>query len=161
MEELIRVGMAKYHVIHNPGKLVCQGLGSCVAVVLYDKEKKIGGLAHVMLPYRKEAKDHSNPDKFADSAIDSMIEMMVSKGALERRIKAKIFGGANMFPHVQNASLMNMGEKNVTAVKRELAKRKIEIIAEDLRGDQGRTLVFDTRDGSVRVKTIKGEERVC
>lgn len=160
MKEPVRVGMSEYKVAHNPEVLMCQGLGSCVGIVLYDPAARIGALAHIMLPYRRESKDRSNPKKFADSAMDLMVNEMVRAGASRTRIEAKIFGGANMFPHVQSRSLMNVGEKNIAAVKEELERRKIEITAEEIRGEYGRTVVFDTRDGTVRVRTVKGEERV-
>ncbi len=44
------VGMGRIVVERDPAVLSCIGLGSCIGVSLYDKEKKIGGLAHIMLP---------------------------------------------------------------------------------------------------------------
>lgn len=156
----IKVGMAEYKVMGNPAVLMSIGLGSCIGIVLYDPFNKIGALAHIMLPRHSDAKDQSNPAKFADTSIDLMVAEMEERGSLMRNIKAKIFGGANMFPNVQSKTLMNVGERNAMAVKEELGKRKITIIAEDLGGISGRTIVFDIKDGSVRVKTIRGESVV-
>jgi len=158
--EPIKIGMSEYKVAKNPEILTSIGLGSCIGIILYDAFNKIGGLAHVMLPRRSEVKDKSNPAKFADSSIELMLNEMESKGSLQRNIKAKIFGGANMFPNVQSSTLMNIGERNALAVKEELEKRKIKITAEDLGGNAGRTIIFDIKDGSVRVRTVRGEERV-
>ena len=158
--EPIRVGMAEYKVSSNPAVLTSIGLGSCIGIVLYDVFEKNGGLAHIMLPRSSDAKDKSNPAKFADTCIELRLREMETKGSLRRNIKAKIFGGANMFPSVQSATLMNVGERNAQAVKEELEKRKIKLVAEDLGGNSGRTIYFDTQDGSVRVKTIKGEEKI-
>ncbi len=158
--EPIKIGMSQYKVAENRTILTCIGLGSCIGIVLYDAFNKIGGLAHIMLPRQSEAKDKSNPAKFADSSIDLMLNEMEARSSLKRNIKAKIFGGANMFPNVQSSTLMNVGERNVRAVKEELEKRKIKIVAEDLGGHIGRTIIFDTKDGSVRVKTVRGEERL-
>ncbi|MFH0772408.1 MAG: chemotaxis protein CheD [Candidatus Omnitrophota bacterium] len=158
--EPIRVGMAEYKVASNPAALTSIGLGSCIGIVLYDAFNKLGALAHVMLPRESEAKDKSNPAKFADTAIELILEEMEKRGSLKRNIKAKIFGGANMFPSVQSVTLLNVGERNAQAVKEELEKRKIKLVAEDLGGNSGRTIYFDIQDGSVRVRTIRGEERV-
>jgi len=151
--------MSEYKVVKNPGLLTSIGLGSCIGIILYDAFNKIGGLAHVMLPRRSEAKDKSNPAKFADSSIELMLEEMEGQGSLQRNIKAKIFGGANMFPNVQSSTLMNIGERNALAVKEELEKRSIKIAAEDLGGSVGRTIYFDTKDGSVTVKNVRGETK--
>ncbi len=152
--------MAEYKVVTSPALLTSIGLGSCIGLVLYDAINKIGALAHIMLPKQSEAKNKSNPAKFADTSIDLMLAEMEARGAFKRNIKAKLFGGANMFPNVQGKVLMNVGARNAAAVKEELTKRKIAVVAEDLGGHCGRTIVFDTRDGSVRVKTIKGENVV-
>ncbi len=158
--EPIKVGMSEYKVASNPAVLASIGLGSCIGIVLYDAFEKNGGLAHIMLPRSSDAKDKSNPAKFADTSIELMLSEMEAKGSLRRNIKAKIFGGANMFPNVQSTTLLNVGERNAQAVKGELEKRKIKLVAEDLGGSFGRTIYFDIKDGSVRVRTIKGEERV-
>jgi chemotaxis protein CheD len=158
--ESLRVGMAEFKVANLPTILTSIGLGSCVAVVLYDDFKKIGGLAHIMLPKEKEANDTSNPAKFADSAIELMLKEMEKKGANKKNIKAKIFGGANMFPNIYHNPLTKVGERNIIAVREELKKRKIRIVAEDVGGNIGRTVIFDTSNGKVIVKNAKGEEKV-
>ena len=152
--------MAEYKVMGNPAVLTSIGLGSCIGIVLYDAINKIGALAHIMLPRQSEAKNKSNPAKFADTSIDLMLAEMEERGSFKRNIKAKLFGGANMFPKVQGKILLNVGARNSAAVKEELIKRKIAVVAEDLGGHFGRTIVFDTRNGSVRVKTIRGESVV-
>ena len=158
--EPIKVGMTEFKVARNPERLMTLGLGSCVGVVLYDAFNKIGGLAHIMLPRQSEAKDKSNPAKFADAAIELMLTEMEKAGSFKNNIKAKIFGGANMFSNLQNSAFLNVGERNAHAVKEELEKRKIKLIAEELGGSSGRTITLDTADGSVRVRTARREERV-
>ena len=154
--EPIKVGMAEYKVRVSPALLTSIGLGSCIGLVLYDAINKIGALAHIMLPRQSEAKNKSNPAKFADTSIDLMLAEMEARGAFKRNIKAKMFGGANMFPNVQGQILMNVGARNAVAVRAELAKRRITIVAEDVGGHCGRTIIFDTRNGSVCVKTVRG-----
>lgn len=156
----IHVGMGEIRVAKPPHLLTAVGLGSCMAVALYDKEVKIGGLAHIVLPYMKEAKSKSFSTRFSDAAISRMIEEMRKEGANQRNIKAKIFGGANMFPEIiYPNSIMDVGKRNILAVKEELKNHNIEIIAEEVNQDFGRSIFFDTRDGSVLVKTAHLEQR--
>ena len=153
--------MGECHVEHNPAILTCVGLGSCVGVVLYDAIKKLGGLAHVMLPKQCEAKNQSPSARFADTAIELLLKEMADRGSTLRNVKAKIFGGANMFPDiVRPNAVMNVGERNIRAVKQELRKRKLEIIGEDLGGQWGRSIFFNTADGSVRVRNVLGEQKL-
>jgi chemotaxis protein CheD len=156
----ITVGIGEIKVTESPHILRIVGLGSCIAVVLYDSSTRIGGLAHVMLPLIEESHDKSNPTRFSDIAVAMMIEEMERRGARTQEIKAKIFGGSNMFPEIifSNSS-MDIGKKNVLAVKEELKKFNIQIAASDVGDHLGRTVLFDTGDGSVIVKTAHLEWR--
>ena len=157
--KIILVKMAEYVIGRDSEILTCVGLGSCVGIALYHAPSKMGGLAHIMLPRQAEVPHSShNPAKFADSAIAAMIKDMEHLGATLRNIRAKIFGGANMFSNIQS-EMLSVGEKNIAVIREELTKRKIPIETEELGGSSGRTLFFDTRDGSVRVKTVYGQEK--
>ena len=150
----IAVGMGEIRVAEPPRILMAAGIGSCIAVTLYDRDARVGGMAHLMLPYREEAHDSSNPTKFADVAIAMMIAEMERRGARTQNMRAKIFGGANMFPEIIPAdSTINVGERNILAVREELNKLNIAIIAEAVGDHFGRTVSFDTGTGSVVVKT--------
>ena len=113
-----------------------------------------------MLPSRQEATSQTKAGKFADSSIQLMVERMEALGASGRGLQAKLFGGANMFPSVPGNVLIRIGERNIQAVKEELAKRRIALVAEDVGGHRGRSILFTPHDGVVRVTYIHGEERV-
>lgn len=156
----ITVGIGDIKVTESPHILRIVGLGSCIAVMLYDKGTRIGGLAHVMLPHIEESHDKSNPSRFSDIAVGMMIEEMERRGARTYEIRAKIFGGSNMFPEIifSNGS-MDIGKRNIVAVKEELKKYNIQIAASEVGDHIGRTVLFDTGDGSVLVKTAHSEWR--
>ena len=156
----ITVGIGDIKVTESPHILRIVGLGSCIAVVLYDRSTRIGGLAHVMLPHIEESHDKSNPSRFSDIAVGMMIEEMERRGARTQEIRAKIFGGSNMFPEIifSNGS-MDIGKRNILAVKEELKRYNIQIAASEVGDHIGRTVLFDTGDGSVLVKTAPLEWR--
>ncbi len=155
------MNMGKYEVTNNSTELICVGLGSCVGVALFDTVHKIGALAHVVLPKQSEGKNKGNKYKYADASIEAMLKEMEAQGAQRRSTRAKLFGGANMFPNISGSKMLRIGERNLEAVKEELAKRKIKVIAEEVGGHFGRTIYFDVQTGNVRVKDIHGEERIC
>ncbi len=158
--ELI-VGMGEIMVAESPYVLRCVGIGSCIAVAIYDKAVTMGGLAHNMLPQIAESSDKSSPARYSDAAIVMMIKEMKERNVSVCNLKAKIFGGANMFSDIISSdSTMNVGRRNISAVREELMKHGIEIVAEDVGGHVGRSVLFDMRDGSVVVRTINvGEEK--
>lgn len=155
MNQTIRVGMAEYKTAKSPLILTTLGLGSCVGVALYDKTIKVAGLAHIMLPdSRLSSKKRYNPGKFADTAIDALVENMIKLGANARNIKSKIAGGAQMFKVKSENSIMRIGKRNIEAVKQKLDLLNIEIVAEDVAGNYGRTVELHCETGAFTIKSI-------
>ncbi len=150
----IAVGMGEIGIAEHPHTLRAIGVGSCVAVALHDNKAGIGGLAHVVLPYLAGNRDGLESARFSDGAIRMMIAQMKTRGTMIRNIIAKVFGGANMFPAlIVPGGTMDIGSKNVQAVRQELAQHGIPIAAEEVGEHIGRTVLFDPKDGSIIVKT--------
>ncbi|MFP4112053.1 MAG: chemotaxis protein CheD [Candidatus Woesearchaeota archaeon] len=158
MSEEIMVDMGKYAVSASPDILVSLGLGSCVGVAIYDSEKKIGGLAHIMLPniYDNAKNDTINQNKFADVALPNMLKDLESKGCNKARLKAKIAGGAHMFSSLSLNDNMDIGKKNAEAVKIVLEEQSIPITVNETGGNLGRTIRFDLSNGILKIKTKDG-----
>ncbi len=153
-DKIINVGIAEVKTATNPHVLATTSVGSCVAIMLYDELMGIGSMAHIMLPDISLAKSKENKAKFANTAVKIMLGEMTGLGAVRRRIKAKITGGANMFPTVNRSSGVHIGSRNVVAVKNELKKRKIRLVAEDTGGNHGRSVKFILEIGVVRIKSV-------
>ena len=158
MEEIevkeIRVGIADLNLAYAPNRLITVGLGSCVGIALYDTERKIGGLAHIMLPDSTQFTKINNSHKFADLAIPILIKEMEQKGANIKRLKAKIAGGASMFNFSDKNMIMDIGNRNSIAVKYILKNFSIPLLNEDVGGTKGRTMIFDTLNGIVQIRTV-------
>ena len=154
MGQMIKVGMADLNICKFPDALTTLGLGSCVGVALYDVDKKIGGMIHVMLPDSTKFKVVSNPAKFADSGIEVLIKKMADAGANPKALTAKIAGGAQMFAFSSDNDMLRIGDRNVEAVKNILSKKGIRIIAEDTGNNYGRTIEFYTKNGKLLIKAV-------
>ena len=159
MQILVEIG--KIEVAAPPDILAAVGIGSCIALTLYDSTIKVGGMAHIMLPCMQAAYNKSKPNRFADAATTAIIKKMEEKGALPQHKVAKIFGGANMFSNLfSDDNELAVGKRNIIAVKKELGLNKIEIIAQEVGGDTGRTVMFDTQNGSVLVEQALNHSRM-
>ena len=154
----IRVKVADYAVRNGDSVLSTIGLGSCVAIALYDPTTRIGGLAHVLLPNEGMSRDTSNRAKFSTTAVPLLIEEMRRIGA-RGNLLAKIAGGASMFAALLPGSGVNMGERNVAATRDALRAHGIPIVAEDTGGDHGRSVYFHLRDGVVLIRSLKAGDR--
>lgn len=150
----IKVGIADLNIASSPDKLITVGLGSCVGIAIYDKATGLGGLAHIMLPDSSQFNKITNQVKFADLAIPMLVEDMIKKGARLRNMTAKIAGGASMFNFSDKSIIMDIGNRNGIAVKNALKILAIPILAEDVGGNKGRTLIFDTESGILSIRTV-------
>ena len=155
----IRVRVADF-AVGAEGTISTIGLGSCVAIVLYDPRARVGGMAHVLLPNESMSRDRSNPAKFPTTAVPLVLEQMGRLGASDRRVRATIVGGASMFGNLIPAGGINIGERNIVSVREVLAQADVPIVAEDTGGDYGRSVYLYLADGRVEVRSLRRGSRV-
>ena len=134
--------------------LVTLGLGSCVAIVLHDREARVGGLAHVLLPSPALSRADANPAKFPQSAVPRLLELMRADGAEPKRITARLAGGASMFASLAPPGTIQMGERNLVAARQALQTHGVPLVAEAVGGDYGRTVRLRVQDGRLEVSTV-------
>jgi chemotaxis protein CheD len=149
------VRIAHIAVAKDGGRLVAVGLGSCVALTLYDRARGIGGMAHILLPDPSAARDDSNPGRFASSAVPLLHEALRAAGA-RGVLEAKLVGGAALFGSMLGSGGQQMGERNVEAARKALVKLRVPILASETGGGSGRTVSFDVTDGRVEVRSVRG-----
>jgi len=149
MGRLVVVGISDQQVAAPPDNLITYALGSCVGICLHDNLSRVSGLAHILLPESFVDSDRKEVYKFANTAIEELVRSMERKGCARIHLTAKIAGGANMFV----TSGMSIGERNVDMVKKELRRLNIRLKAEDTGANYGRTVEFNTSDGSMTIKT--------
>lgn len=134
--------------------LVTVGLGSCVAIVLYDAEARMGGLAHILLPSPALARPDGNPAKFPQSAVPRLLELMAAEGARRERITGRLAGGASMFAALTPPGTVQMGERNLVAARQALNAHGVPLVGEAVGGDFGRTVRLWVCDGRLEVSTV-------
>lgn len=160
MGNIIKVGMADLKVGRAPDTLTTLGLGSCIGLTLYDPVAKIGGLVHYMLPDSTKLKNNTNIAKFGDTGIRELLRLMLANGANQRRLVAKIAGGACMFEISGASSMGNVGARNAEAAKEILQQLKIPLIAEDTGLNYGRTVELNCETGEYLIKTVGKSSKI-
>ncbi len=156
MSQPIVVGISDHQITQAPGRLITYALGSCVGICLHDPLKRIGGLSHILLPSPLHQEQSQEVFKYADRAIEAMIERLLKKGCQKGRLTAKIAGGATMF---KTQGAFSIGDRNVSMVKHELKRLNIRLTAEDTGADYGRTVEFCTQSGIMTVRSVGRSER--
>jgi chemotaxis protein CheD len=160
----INVGIGDYAVAAEEGVLATV-LGSCVGVILYDKLRRIGGLAHVYLPDSRQGKsfDPQGGDtpfdrslKYADLLVPRVVEEMAALGASPKRLVAYLVGGAMLFDFPKDSSL-NVGLRNLEKVKTALRELGLWALEVKVGGSRGRKVNFDVATGDLLVLDLPSQ----
>ena len=139
-------------VSKNQNLIISTILGSCVAVCLYDKWAKVGGMNHFMLPTSNKS-NHRNQNSngiYGLPSLEIMITELLQSGAHKSRLEAKVFGGAKVVKELPP----NIPQANIEFTLDYLNKNHIQLISADTGGESGRKIHFDLSDFSVYVKTM-------
>lgn len=120
-------------------------LGSCVAVCLFDSERRLGGLNHYLLP-----DGPGNSPRYAAAANDMLLEKFRAVGCGSFRLKAKLFGAAA----TGAAHIRDLPSRNIAAAEEFLRIHEIPIVEKRVGGKRGMKLVFRTGDGRTWVKFL-------
>lgn len=156
---IVKVGIADLNTVREPDTIRTLGLGSCVGVVIYDFQKKIAGLSHVLLPDSNLAKQKTvNEFKYADTALPILVDRLLKMGARKYALKAKLAGGAEMFKFNSSSDIMRIGPRNVEAVLKQLRILQIPVVSEDVGGSVGRTIEFDPATNMLKIRKASKEE---
>lgn len=144
-DAFIDVDTGEVKVSSEPVTLRAIAIGSCVAVVVYDRVHKIGGLAHVMLPGRSTETESESRTKYAEDAIDVLIEGVrkLGSGAGNGDLEISIVGGANVLREG------DIPDKVTKSVKDHLKRLKLGWHKERLGGTERRSVFLDAASGRV------------
>ncbi|MFD2616866.1 chemotaxis protein CheD [Terrilactibacillus laevilacticus] len=158
---MILVGLSEIKLANKEESLRTIGLGSCVGVIIFDVDKTIAGMAHIMLPESKIAKPGSRflLGKFADTAIPELVKLIGSYDIPITRLRSKMAGGAEMFKGSRLTMMGSIGQRNIKAIKEQLHRFDIPIIAEDVGGHSGRTIEFYTHSSILSIRTVNRDEK--
>ncbi|MDZ7835717.1 MAG: chemotaxis protein CheD [Alkalibacterium sp.] len=159
MSEQIKVGISDYKVAAAPDQLVTIGLGSCIGIALYAPKSKTGALSHIMLPDSSSFSDTSKWPKFADLALPKIVDELKAR-TKETKILAKIAGGASMFTFSSESQTLQIGQRNIEAVKKVLAELDVLVLSEHVGGKMGRSMYVDLAEFEVKVRMVNREEYI-
>lgn len=151
----IDVGIGDIGVSSRPDdEIKTYALGSCVAVIAYDPEKKIAGMIHIALPESKVNPDKAGkrPGYFADSGLPVFIKELERAGANRRKLRIKLAGGATIMDENRQ---FDIGRRNMIAIKRFLWKEGLGVLQEDVGGSISRTVSLSVATGTVTISNAK------
>ncbi len=126
-------------------------LGSCVSSCLFDSVAQIGGMNHFLLA---EPPANHTPGQvdvhYGVYLMELLINEMLSRGAIKQRIRAHLYGGANL-----RAGMAPIGTANAAFARTFLDREHIPLLREDLGGTCARRVDFRPATGQVRCRTVE------
>ena len=153
----ITVDISDLRVSANPDDLiVTYALGSCIAVIVHDPKRKVGGMIHYMLPLSEIApeKAKDKPAMFADTGIPELFRTMYGMGCDKKNLVVKVTGGGALY---DDKGLFSIGKRNYTVLRKMFWKAGVMIAAEDVGGAKSRTARLWVGDGRCTIAS-QGEE---
>ncbi len=148
---VITVGIGGLEVSTDPDALlVTHALGSCIAVIAWDAQRRVGGMLHLQLPTSAlaPARARGEPGVFADTGIPLLFETMYAHGSKKSDLVVKVAGGGSFHPKG-----MDVGQRNQEMMRRVLSSAHVGITAEDLGGSKSRTARLYVKSGRVTIQS--------
>jgi chemotaxis protein CheD len=136
------------YFVHDEDLLIMTTLGSCIAACLWDRERRIGGLNHFMLPDGGGAMESG---RYGSYAMELLINEMLKRGANRLTLEAKVFGGGAV---VSGMNTLNVGERNTAFVMDYLKTERIPVVSKDVLDVYPRKVCFFPASGKAMVKRL-------
>lgn len=137
----------------NQAKEVKTLLGSCVSVILWHSEFKVGGMCHIALPETNSAKNALNT-RYADGAINSFITYMTDIDTQPRDYIVHLYGGGQMFNKDDKENYNDVGARNIEITHRLLTLYKFKIEKEDVSGPFYRHVGLNLHTGQIDLRKM-------
>jgi chemotaxis protein CheD len=132
--------------VSDEDMLIVTTLGSCIAACLWDRERRIGGMNHFMLP----AGD-SDSGRYGSYAMELLINQLLKRGASRSTLEAKVFGGGAV---VAQMTTINVGERNTQFVFDYLHTERIPVVSKDVLDVCARKVCLLPATGKALVKRL-------
>jgi chemotaxis protein CheD len=147
----INIIQGEFHVASEPEVMIGTLLGSCIAICLHDAVARVGGMNHFLLgaPGSHERIREADMSRYGVHAMELLINEMMKRGAQRSRLRAHLYGGANIV-----AGLGQIGSSNANFAKSFVAVEGIALGRTELGGTQARRVEFLPHLGKVRSWTV-------
>jgi chemotaxis protein CheD len=152
------IGVGDLAVSNDPSvTLSTYALGSCIAVVCYDPQIRVGGILHLMLPDSRisPARAVTQPGMFANTGLPLLFKSLQGLRADLTRLRLFVAGGANV---LAGTDTFRIGERNISATEEFLSHLGFEFSHAAVGGSINRTIHLQNATGLLTLKTPTATE---
>lgn len=137
------------YFVYDEDILIMTTLGSCIAACLWDRERRIGGMNHFMLP--EASGPGADGGRYGSYAMELLINELIKRGATRATMEAKVFGGGAV---ISGMNTINVGERNTSFVLEYLRTERITVVSKDVMDIYPRKVCFLPASGKAMVKRL-------
>ena len=137
------------YFVHDEDIPIMTTLGSCIAVCLWDRQAKVGGMNHFMLP--DSGGNGQDSGRYGSYAMELLINELLKLGASRMTMEAKVFGGGAV---ISGMNTINVGERNTAFVMEYLKTERIPVVSKDVLDIYPRKVCFLPHSGKAMVKRL-------
>jgi chemotaxis protein CheD len=134
------------YFVHDEDMLIMTTLGSCIAACIWDRNARVGGMNHFMLP-----EGSGDSGRYGSYAMELLINELLKRGASRLTLEAKVFGGGQV---ISGMNTMNVGERNTQFVMDYLKTERITVVSKDVLDIYPRKVCFLPSSGKAMVKRL-------
>jgi chemotaxis protein CheD len=143
----VYLSQGEFAIDGGPDAVIATLLGSCISACLWDPDRAIGGMNHVL--FVDDTRSGLNAYGHGVNAMELLLNGLFRLGAQRKNLNAKIFGGACMIDGLSDA-----GSRNANFVREFLTREGIKVVGEDTGGYKARRLEFWPGSGRARMKYV-------
>ena len=125
--------------------LVVSALGSCVAVMIQDRTRRVGGIAHVMLPGVAAPDKAAVRHRYAADSVNELLDRLITSGSRLSDLTVCAVGGANVLERRDDT----ICSRNIASVMEIIREKRLTIAASSLGGILRRRVRMDIEQGEV------------
>ncbi len=134
------------YFVYDEDMLIMTTLGSCIAACIWDRNARVGGMNHFMLP-----EGNGESGRYGSYAMELLINELLKRGASRLTLEAKVFGGGQV---ISGMNSMNVGERNTQFVMDYLKTERITVVSKDVLDIYPRKVCFLPASGKAMVKRL-------
>jgi chemotaxis protein CheD len=154
----VKVFPGEHYVTANADEMLVTILGSCVTACIRDPLAGVGGMNHFMLPEAAGGGWDSTSEsmRYGNVAMERLINDILTRGGMRKRLEIKVFGGGNVMK-----GITNIGHRNAEFVESYLAAENLPIAAHHLRGTLPRRVHYFPITGRVMLLELRRTEEAA
>jgi chemotaxis protein CheD len=142
--------------------IIATVLGSCIAVALYDRRLRFGGLNHFMLPGTVRSSEQllfSETGKYGMFAMEHLVNEMMKLGSRRENLVAKVFGGGSVLRtgNRYDPNKASVSKSNIDFAFTYLETEGIPVDTSDVGGTEARKIYLFPDSFRVLLKRITGK----